>query len=60
MTARKQIFARDRVRNKDTGALGTVLDFKFATKVPYHPRRVQVKWDTGLTTWVDVKKIALA
>lgn len=59
MTARKHIVTGMRVRDKTTGAPGLVLDIRFTTKTPYHPKSVQVKWDGGLTTWIDVRKIVV-
>lgn len=59
MTARKQIVAGMRVTSKTSGVQGTALDIRFTTKVPYHPKSIQVKWDDGLTTWVDVRKVSL-
>ena len=58
MTARKQIVAGMRVTSKTSGVRGTVLDIRFTTKAPYHPKSIQVKWDYGLTTWVDVRRVS--
>ena len=59
MTTRKQIVAGMRVTSKTSGAQGTVLDIRFTTKAPYHPKSIQVKWANGLTTWVDVREVSL-
>lgn len=59
MTARKHIVVGMRVAHKTSGAQGTVLDIRFTPKTPYHPKSIQVKWDNGLTTWVDVRKVSL-
>lgn len=48
------------VVNKKTDELGTVVDMKFGRSIPYHCTEVQVKWqDTGLTFWIDVKKVKI-
>ena len=59
MTSSKQIVGGMRVTGKTSGVQGTVLDIRFTTKVPCHPKSIQVKWDNGLTTWIDVRKVSL-
>jgi len=42
------------------GDLGTIVDIKFDRKVPYPCTEVQVKWSiTGITSWIDVKKVSM-
>jgi hypothetical protein len=59
MTARKHIVTGMRVMEKTSGKRGEVIDIRFTAKTPYHPTKVQVKWDSGLTTWIAVRKISL-
>ena len=57
MTARKQIVTGMHIVEKATEKSGEVVDIRFTTKTPYYPKHVQVKWDLGTTTWIDVRKI---
>ena len=44
------------VKQKNGSDTGTVLDVKFNSK-SYIASKYQVKWDSGLTNWVNCKNV---